>query len=281
MKKILKCLQLFFCLVFLLTVTFGLSACNIDKDGEDGENNDYIKQMHDYRIEQKSGNNYITFINISKYEEQGSNQIASLSFSTMDDFVTSVTSGSLKDWQKNVIVNSFERDAYGIKVCDFDNLYVPVMPRKATICGVDWSGESYSFYIEFDDDVFGYLYLYTKEQYQNVYTRDYEEYFNRDSITVTRVEKIDENTTVTYYSTSQADLKQVRYVLSSEGKQFIVDKTYRLKAVNSNFEISESVPSNVTLYCTQGESVYVIDLFGFVSVPTDAWLLKMGITEWE
>ena len=236
----------------------------------------------DYSIIHSAESWYIVFRDETIYSlPNGQQTPATVDFSSVDDFVYSVTNGLLKDWQKEIMVNAFPRDDNGIMICDFNHIYEPVTPSECKLDGVGWAGLNYSFSISVDNDWSGIIHYYTEKQYKSVFTADYVEYFNNQNITITKVETMDNGKVLTHYKTRSGEFMQERYSLTDGEKTFIVDKTYRLSMNNTMIPTSYTVPYNVTLYCTEGNVNYVVDLFDFSETPTDSWLLNFGLSPYS
>lgn len=240
----------------------------IDEDHQSAGTTEELS-VDDYSIFKQGEKYYIAFDDISIYENRGSSEVASLDFKSIKLLKETVTMGKLANWEKNTIATAFPKNDNGILCCDFNNLYTPVLPFGSNVDMVSWNGESYSFLITVDDYVFGTIHCYSKDRFDSVYQSEYENYFEKDTITVAKEENDGEKTT-TYYSTSAAKLKQVRYSSTFEGVKYTIDKTYRLDA-NGKYSLT-----NVTMYC---DNSFVVDLFGFVEEPGDSWLFEFGLTK--
>ena len=236
-------------------------------------------KVDDYTIVTENGSYYLIFDDITRYD--GPNEIASLEFSSIKEWKNAVTQGTLSDHQKTVIATAFPKDDIGILSCDFNNLYAPTMPAGGTVTGVSWSGDTYSFYLECKNSIFGYAHCYTEAQYHDVFQSQYENYFDKDTITVTKTEELDGGQKVaTRYSTSAGELMQIRYTLSDADKTVVIDKTYRINMADETLAMSSSVPSNVTLYCVEDSVCYVIDLYDLDQDPADRWLMQFGMARY-
>ncbi len=273
----------FMVLLSVVGMTFG--GCSSHYDGGDitpSENNELSKiETEDYSIIEDNGSYYIIFADKAQIDSYGQSQLSSLEFDTIQDFKDAVTKGLLADWQKATIATAFPKNEIGVLSCDFNNLYVPIMPSGGSVTGVSWEGESYSYYLQFSNEVFGFLHRYTAAQYNTIYQSEYEDFFDRDTIIVKNTEQIENGQkTATYYSTSAGELLQVRYTLENESNIFIIDKTYRLNMGDETIDTSSTIPFNITLYCQDASSFYVIDLFGFAEDPSDDWLMQFGMTKY-
>lgn len=234
-----------------------------------------------YSIVKRGEKCYIIFENPAQYDNGDKNELATLEFTSIKDFVDSVTNGELKEWQKNVVATAFPKNEYGILSCDFTNLFEPIAPTGTTLRSVVWRGESYSFSLTNENGVFGTVHYFTKDEYSEVFTSDYEAYFDKDAITVSKTETQEGGVTITYYATRAGQFMQVRYTLTEDSKIMHVDETYRLHMNDSSVNVSDTVPANVTLYCLEGDVCYVVDLFGFADDPSDAWLLSFGLVQYK
>ncbi|MBQ9073919.1 MAG: hypothetical protein IJY30_05645 [Muribaculaceae bacterium] len=226
----------------------------------------------DYSIIEQSGQHYIVFDNVSIYESGGQSELAGLEFATLKEFKNNVTQKKLSDWQMLTIATSFKKDDIGVLICDFDNLYEPTMPTECTIDGVYWEGECYSFYMSTDTEIFGFIHYYTQSQYDIIFQKDYENYFDKTTITVKDTVVTEDNKTMVTYSTSAGELMQIRYEISDKDRMVIVDETYRLDMTDNSLVASPSIPTNITLYCEYDGVCFIVDLYGFTEKPSEDWL---------
>ena len=236
------------------------------------------EDLVDYKLVEQSGVHYIAFNNVSDYNDEESNELASLEFGSLAEFKNTVTTGKLANWQKTVIATAFKKDEVGrILTCDFDSLLEPRMPNDCRVDGVSWSGELYAFYVSTSSEVFGFIHNYTNSQYNDIYNEDFENRFNSSTITVREILNTDDGKTVTTYTTFAGKLMNIRYTYVSGQKTITVDETYRLSMVDETLATSSTVPFNVTLYCSEPGANYVVDLFGFVEKPSDTWFYEFGM----
>ena len=260
-------------------ITVDTGAHTVTNEVTTAVNGSKVPTDADYSLVGIDEMKYIVFENVSEYEREGQ-ESATLNFKSMKEFVECVLEGKLEDWQKIIVASTFPKDENGIVICDFDNLFIPILPSDEAIYEVYWNGESYSFSFTLKNSVFGNMYYYTQEQYNNAYKNDYENFFNNDAITVDRTEQTEDGKTEIYYSTKAGELKQVRYLLTDDDKTIVVDKTYRLNMNNPLLDNSAEYPSNVTLYCIENNEYYVVDLFEFSEEPSDLWLLSFEIEKY-
>lgn len=270
-------------LVLLVCVSCGQGLAN-DTDTTDNnmqDTNDLTDSAQaridteEYSIIEKNGKHYIVFTN---YDNYGDSDVATVDFDTIKEFKDSVTKGELADYEKATIVTAFKRDENGILSCNFNKLYEPVLPLGGTVTSVSWAGDCYSFCVEFSNVAWGFVNYYSAEAYNEIYQRNYENYFNKDTITVTSTEQIDNGQkVVTYYN---GHFMNVRYTLQNGTKTVVVDKMYELNNENETIATSSSVPQRIALYCIDGEVYYGIDLHNLSEAPSDEWLMQFGMAQY-
>ena len=275
--------------LFLLTMCIILSACSIQENSGDVLKNDTTHQSEtdEKNVNEDNNSNYTLICDNDEFfiifddpdVYQGDNQeIATIEFPTMRDFKDSVTKGLLTDAQIRIMATSFQKNSTGaIMLCDFNNLFIPKLPANGVVNGVSWEGQSYAFDLTLDDGIFGWLHFMPESQFNSRYQEDYLELFNRDTITVTKTERLDNGKVVTYYTTRTGELMNIRYTLTVGITTIEVDKTFRLRMQNTELATSSTVPSNITLYVTSGDAFCYISLYNFSEDPTDEWIASFGL----
>lgn len=242
------------------------------------ENNEpYQIKVDDYALVKNENGCCLMFDDISKYKNSSSGAImvGDIGFHTIKDFKDTVTNGLLSDDAK-VVVASFPRNADGsIQTCDFNNLYEPILPQGSQTPELRWGGDYYAFEIIMDDVYNGYFTVCTEEYYIRQYEFWYENILNKDTITVTETEEID-GKVIIHYKTGMATIKLERYTLQSGNKTIIVDKKFIVKG-DPTLNPSDTVPSNIRLYCEEDGRYYIMNIDTVYEDPTDEWLLQFGI----
>ena len=235
------------------------------------ENNEpYEIKVDDYTLLKNENGCYLTFDDISKYQNDSSNgsMVASeIEFKSIKEFKDTVTKGLLEDWQKQVVA-SFSNNGADIQTCDFNNLYEPTLPQESNVAKVYWNGDTYSYLVMMIDESFGFVQHHTKESYDKMYSYEYEQYFNRNTVSVIRVEESD-GKEITYYKTSTGvSLHKERYTLTNGNITVQVDRDYYS---------SDDTLRRITLYCSEGNLYYTVTLYSLKEDPTDEWLLQFGL----
>ena len=235
------------------------------------ENTDpYEIRVDDYTLVKNENGCYFIFDDISKYKNNSSNgsMVASeIEFKSIKEFKDTVTKGLLEDWQKSIVAD-FSSNGVDIQTCDFNNLYEPTSPQGSNVSKVYWNGDTYAYLVMVSDESFGFVRHHTKESYDEMYSYEYEQYFNRDTVTVIRVEESD-GKEITHYKTSTGvSLHKERYTLTNGNITVKVDR---------NYYSSDDTLRRITLYCTEGNLYYTVTLYSLVEDPTDEWLLQFGL----
>ena len=237
----------------------------------------YEIKVDDYTLIKNENGCYLTFDDISKYQSNSNSsmEVANVEFSSIKEFKDRVTKGLLTNGEKNIVADFSKYDNGYIKMCDFNNLYEPMLPQGSTIPRVLWEADSYSFEICRENIYYGYLLIMTKEGYTRIYENEYENALNKDTITITKTEEID-GKCIIYYKTSAASIRLERYTLYSGDKTIIVDKKFVLEG-HPLLNPSETVPINIRMYCNEGNKYYIVNIDTVYEDPTDGWLLEFGL----
>lgn len=247
----------------------------------------------DYYIVIYKRQHYIVFEDQSKYEAKHNMgvQLQSIEFdyiNSVEEFKNIVLQGKLSDYEKRIIVQSFPKDDIGIKICDFNNLFEPVLPENVTVKSVCWSGIEYSYRINIENGVSGFIHYYSKETFWRLYEEKFEDRFFNTNAMVTSREYLDSETQKIYYETSLARLMVLRYELESEMKASFIDKTYMLEVGHSYVTPSATVPyyidvfgydrNDTMLFVEDGFCFYKVHLSNLTEDLDFSWLLQFGLS---
>ncbi len=236
-------------------------------------------KIDDYRLLKQDGKRYIVFDEVQIYDSDDvENQVdeASIFFNDVTEFKNAVTRGNLTEHQKSIVAQSFAKDAYGIRTCDFDRLSVPATPDSVTVDGVYWEGESYTYSLFSPEIECGTMLFMTPEHYSEHYQRQYVTLFDRDTVGVTDTSVTDDGKTVIHYTTRNGELMDIRYTLETDEKTLIVAERYRINV--GYVENSDTIPSSIQIYCSNDDGAcFYVWLYGFTAKPTEEWLSQFGM----
>lgn len=264
------------CMVIAIGMCMSLPACSTP-----GEKDVYnMTQGSDYRLVHENGKFLIAFDDPGAYQVDKTDIVPAVEFATMKEFKDRVTKGLLTDSEKEMVAK-FEKDSTGaILTCDFNNLYAPTLPDGVALRYISWQGEFYDFYFAGEDGGYGWLTYATESQYYGRYQKRYLNFFDRDTITVTKRETLEDGKMVFYFTTSTGHLMKQRYSLTAGDKTIVVDKTFRLQMDDLNLQTSSTVPSDIELYGTSEEGYWYISLYKLTEDPTDEWLTSFGLQKY-
>ena len=166
-------------------------------------------------------------------------------------------------------------------IIDPEYFRVPVFPSNVEDRITVWVNESalwYGFYLsEYrEGSASGYsrFCFTTKKQYEQS-VENFEK-FGTDSSVEYEIYKVsDRNATVYDRSTQGGLYRQIRYVLREGDKVLYVTESYRISSSNSLGFTSETVPSEVYVYGTDGEAFFYIYSSAFNERPSVEWLLSI------
>ena len=242
MLKILtkKSLILLFIIIFL----FG---CNAKKS------QDTVYNTGEYSIIEEDGKEYIIISNSDSYNN--SNQFADLEFDSVEDFLYKVKNGFSKN-ELEVISNFTKNDNDKITIIDYDNLYYPNI-EGFEVKNFYWSGANYSYLIENDDGVWGYLYINDFERFNDEYNNTYENFYNERTNDIISHEKGDKNNEDIYiYKTSSGVLKFIKYDLQEDNYIKKIGEKYAISLNHNLMECNESIPYRVNIYICEYNCYY-------------------------
>ncbi len=262
-----QCMKIGVSLMLAASLCMGIAGCGSDVQPE------APAEGSGYSLVEENGQHYI----VIKDEEAYANykcDTAAIDFSSLSEFRDAVVNGTLLPQDVAKIAQAFPRTENGyVRACDFDNMYVPLAPGEYTVDGVSWEGgEAYTFRICLQDGVDATFQYLSGGLYDEIYNRDYRDFFEKDTITVRKTEVLDTGETVTEYDTGRADFRSVRYVLTGENKTIQVDKTYR---------DASDAPYKVKLFGTVGTQRFVVTVLNVTTEPTDDWLVGFGLEKYD
>ncbi len=157
----------------LVLLLLPLNGCRQtpNPDGDSSTNGETQFKTSDYQIKEVSGQHYLVFDNEEAYTNGYSSQLADLYFDSLDDMKKAILEKTLTYGQRATVRQVFARDENGTKICDLNNLYVPVLPESAQVTQVLWSGETYSFEFVTDSGMFGFISYETPNTYEALYQK--------------------------------------------------------------------------------------------------------------
>ena len=245
-----------------------------------------------YSITEEDGSYYLNFSDGNEPPEEYSSQIAGLLFDSLAEMQDAFINNKLTESQINQIKDKFSKDFQGrIQICDMNRLKQPALPSDLETGMVELTGQSYAFFVNsiHTDSISSespilsagsYFQCLTKESYDRIFEREYENFFERDTVHLTSTTAgPDRNSTVYDYYTNSAELRQIRYVLTVGSKTLYIDEGYRLNIVDDLLPVSDTVPSRIDIYgCDDGRYFHVY-LRGFSERPSVEWLSSFGLTD--
>lgn len=196
-----------------------------------------------YSLVSKDGKNYIVFEDISNYYREGGYMEASVRFDSFEDFKYKVINGRMEEWQKRIVASSFKKDDFGILICDFNNLYLPVLPVDCQYGGVYWENGTYDFEIT-GESFSGYIGYLTQSVFDRLLQYDKESKWSK------------------------------HYVLTEGEKTVEVIKSY-----STEKELTDplAVPSIINLYGKKDNLFFEVGLYNLSEEPDDSYLMQFDM----
>ena len=115
-----------------------------------------------------------------------------------------------------IMDSAFMKDKHGVKVCDFNNLYEPILPEGFSVLGLTWSGSYYAFSIDSGGDLSGSFFYIPHDQYTSFFKQNYEESFNSPLIfdfDETDIVVDGVNAKAITYKSEVSSIKNIRYTI--------------------------------------------------------------------
>lgn len=276
----------FVCVVVSVLLCISFSACSSASNKTDVYATNHNNS--DYTLIRNNNKFALAFDNFDVYRENSDDcALATVEFPNMKEFKDTVTKGLLTDSQKRIVAGFPKNNDGTIITCDFNNLHVPEVPDDIAVGTVDWRGADYYFGLHSDDGAFGWLVCFPEYLYDSIFQSDYLNSFDNSMITVTKSEVLEDGTQEIFYTTSNGQLKNIRYSFTDNGKTIFVDKQFILQLDNSNYDlslfglkVSSTVPECIYLYGISEEGYYTVSLYNLTNDPTDEWLANFGLRQY-
>ena len=238
---------------------------------------------NEYVLEYENDKCYMSFIGERKVEEKDLSECIffGLTFTSLDELKDTIINEKFTDGQLNVIRRDFtNKDTKKIQICNPNKLYQAVYPEKYEATMLVWEGLTYGWV--FDDKEISSMSYITKDAFD----RFYKQYITGcgELSTVTKTEKIeDRDSTVTYYTTTEGEFKQVCYEVEQGEKTLHVAEVYYLKGYSEYIKnnISLDVPNRITILGEQKNEYFRVFLSKLEQRPSEEYLLEFGLREFD
>ena len=235
---------------------------------------------NEYVLEYENDKCYMSFKG-EKVEEKDSLacETFGLTFASLDELKDTIINEKFTDGQLNVIRRDFtNKDTKKIQICNPNKLYQAVYPEKYEATMLVWKGLTYGWV--FDDKEISSISYITKERFDYSYKQDFSDFTEMQ--TVSKTEKIeDRDSTVTYYTTTEGEFKQVCYEVEQGEKTLHVAEVYYLKGYSEYIKnnISLDVPNRITILGEQKNEYFRVFLSKLEQRPSEEYLLEFGLRE--
>lgn len=230
-------------------------------------------QLKDYTLAFVDGNCYLRFE--ENQLDVPYSQIACVSFESIDVLVEAIRNCRFSETDYSIIRTAFPKNENGIMVFDIDHAYDAESPTGFRVESVGWYGPFYTFRLIGTSNCHATLTPMPRDYYQARFAREYETFFDREQIRVTKRELVDDrNAEIIWFETDLATLKQIRYTLSNG---VIVEEEYRLTS-RINAQVSETVPLMINLFGEMNGSCFCVTIDELNDRPSVEWLSQFGVS---
>ena len=242
------------------------------------------EKTESFTIKQIGENTYINFDAGNECPNPEWVQLATVKFESLAEMKNAIKNNKFTPSQAAIIKTFFPKDSNGIKICNPDRLYKPVLPDNLEYDEVYLSGEMYSFFVNSNSNFsLAFFHYMTKDVFDRSLKDEFDLYSNH-LITITSVqdEMFDNVLMKTYYYyTKNCEMKSIAYTINSNGKKLQVLETYILKAFVSDLQVSNSIPQTVYVFGTDNNLYFELCIHDPTSRPTVNWLSQIGIEEFK
>lgn len=163
MKKII-------CLLCIITIF--MTACSKQPEEPETEPvnelvDEIIFENDVYAYERINGQCYVRLKSPDDIVALEGNGREEIRFTSVIRFAEVMSKEGLKDWFVKVLRTNHAPDEDGrIKVCDVENLCLPLVPTEIKVGGLIFDGETYYFNLSSDEKLDGTFEVLTKEEYE-------------------------------------------------------------------------------------------------------------------
>lgn len=229
-----------------------------------------------YEIIVENGVSYLIMEEIENKTDNFNAQIdRSIYFASVEEMINDINTGNFSD-EELYYLSHYPKDDFGrIRVCNMDELLVPVVPAPLELTGIIWNGQWYTYVLGRNDDDTTYkMLLDTREQHEE--TIDFDANFaSKTTCDVhSQTTEEDRNATVTYYTNLLGkDCKGVYYTVGEgEGTVHVwedyafVDEAYKLEYIH--------------IICSDNGVYFHYYSTSETDRPSMEWLSQFGIREY-
>ena len=219
--------------------------------------------------------------NTIEYTGEDSYESANINFATINDFKSTIISNSYTNDQIYNIKKVFRKDSNGIKICDLNTFYAPIMPKDSEILSVGWSGERYGYIISDLKKTYISLMYEIDESYNEIIAYEIEDFYSRPTVNRTKIiTEVKDNIeyTINYYTTKYGEFKNIEYqLISEEGIKYTIKEQYWLSHIDSSLSVSEDIPKSIYIF-GKGEDLYFYCFMsGLTEKPSLQKILSYGL----
>ena len=261
---------LFFVLTFVIVFLTGCKDNSLPVDKIIAETEEHIVF--------RSGEDYFLRFN-DKYSKAYSGfGSGAIKFESVYELKNYILNNNFTENEKSDLQLQTCDEAGNIKIFDIENMYQPIFQDKLLLQSVVWSGTpTYTCsYIMENSLLHVYFSFYGHDEFEEIYTERYTDFFTDIIETYTVVEQKKQNT-VEYRS--ETDMYK-SYDVEDSGRNIKVKEFYWLNT-ELGYPNTEDVPFYIYMYVTDGDVNYTISIdyvsMYFTEHPGEEWLLSFGM----
>ena len=271
---------------FILSLVLSVSICGCTKKAN--ENRDESKAT----LVNKNGQYYIQFDEIDKNikDSSANSKIAEyIYFSSMDEFYSKVNDLNFSEEEFDIMCRSFPSDDNGIKVCDMDNLYQPVLPYNTVVDDIVWGGNSYVTTWNAPEVACGIVEILNTEDdfYKVMNSVRPDNFFEKEHVEVLDYSESQNDKYImkswiytTNSETGKSKFRQEQYETVSTDAYYKVIIRYSIESdVDFGYEVSysDTIPHRTHIFCNSGDKYWYSEFYNIESALDIDWLMSFDI----
>ena len=292
-------LKIILSLLLISSMVLTLFSCNNEiKEPDETENSDITEEIatkkiynykdydrvKDFEIIQVDDGYRLKFNDTDYYEQEHNYEYWGICLESIDEIYDGLIHGTLSEYTKSEIFDTFPRDENGIVIPDPYNLYVPILPEDCSILDdemcIIWKGAIYHHSMALTSNKYD-IRLGAVVEISILPYDDYNEQLKKETDIVKNYPDsmwMHENGKDSIiYSIEGDKKKQTRYTISNEDKTMFVIENYRY---------SEEQPHiyNTIAFCVSNGTYFTIHFIGNYftdgSSPNPEWLFEFDVEKY-
>lgn len=234
-----------------------------------------------YSICEKDGNHILVPNSPITYDTTCCSYLNLPNFTSIAEMRHGIIAGPLSESELASLAYKASNTEGEIVICDPDELYECTTPEEFDLEYISWYGRYYAFQLTGETSDGGVT-CFDQETYSKDFQYNYQDFLTNSLITVTeQTNTPDRSATVYYCKTRVAKLKYICYEISVGNKKMYVQEEYLLESQNSDYPVSDHIPSSIQFWGTENGVYFYGYLYDLTERPSVQWLSQFGLVPYK